>query len=328
MSAVTSEELQQAWQKVKHAKTLPDPPTIKLPLFSIKTPIKTRLIGIQHVINTLEYNYTGTQYFDVNKNRSFKSIVSTAKDIVNETLPIQCLEAVFLASYLTANASDLERFPISFKSIAGTNVHRHIILAVRYQHNKWGALGLSRSDKLMYKELKYASLSELIQDFCHEFELLYHRVLKVYVGFPFSHDIHSSEKVEWRVMNISLEFNEWTDAAQHFDSFAKDAVDILAYKKSKGVLPESFAAKFLLHTPESESGASKNAIKSPDKRRLTFSPSTFEFPPAGYEEDDAAADSLKAGEASPEKDLPKPILVAPDRLEFKPTLALRGNLRS
>ncbi|KAF1326343.1 hypothetical protein FI667_g8536, partial [Globisporangium splendens] len=257
MTAVTSEELQQAWQKVKHAKTLPD-------------------------------------YFDVNKNRSFKSIVSTAKDILNEILPIQCLEAVFLASYLTANAPDLERFPISFKSVAGTNVHRHIILAVRHQHNKWGALGLSRSGKLMYKELKYASLSELIQDFCHEFELLYHRVLKVYVGFPFNHDIHSSEKVEWRVMNISLEFNEWVDAAQHLDSFAKDAVDILAYKKSKGVLPESFATKFPLHTPESESGASKNAIKSPDKRRMTFSSSVFEFPSAGYgynDDDDTAAES-------------------------------------
>lgn len=150
-------------------------------------------------LNPLRYNYTSTLYFDVTKNRSFKSIVSTAKDIINEVLPIQCLEAVFLGAYLTANAPDLERFPISFKTVAGATVHRHIILAVRHQHTKWGALGLSRSEKLMFKELKYASLSELIQDICHEFELLFHSVLKVYVGFPFSHDIHSSEKVEWRV---------------------------------------------------------------------------------------------------------------------------------
>lgn len=135
----------------------------------------------------------------MNKNRSFKSIVSTAKDIVNEVLPIQCLEAVFLSAYLTANAPELERFPISFKTVAGGTVHRHIVLAVRHQHTKWGALGLSRSDKLMFKELKYATLSELVQDFCREFALLFHTVLKVYVGFPFSHDIHSSEKVEWRV---------------------------------------------------------------------------------------------------------------------------------
>ena len=54
------------------------------------------------VARTTRYNYTGTVYFDTSKNRSFKSIVSTAKDIVNDALPIQCLEAVFVGAYLTA----------------------------------------------------------------------------------------------------------------------------------------------------------------------------------------------------------------------------------
>lgn len=271
------------------------------------------------------YNYTGTLYFDVNKNRSFKSIVSTAKDIVNEVLPIQCLEAVFLGAYLTATAPDLERFPISFKTVAGGVVHRHIVLAVRHQHAKWGALGLSRSEKLMFKELKYASLSELVADFCHEFAQLFHSVLKVYAGFPFSHDIHSSEKVEWRVMNLSLERATWADAAQHLDAFAKDALDILAFKRAKGVLPDAFALKFPLHVPEAEPGK-----KSPDKRSLLLSADSFECPGA-FGDDDAVlslpvAETLK-GDASPEKQdsdsPPKPILVAPERLEFKPALAVR-----
>lgn len=281
-------------------------------------------LGI-HCLCLPRYNYTGTLYFDVNKNRSFKSIVSTAKDIINEALPIQCLEAVFLGAYLTANAPVLERFPISFKTVAGATVHRHIILAVRHQHTTWGALGLSRSEKLMFKELKYTSLSELIQDFIHEFELLFHSVLKVYVGFPFSHDIHSSEKVEWRVMNISLELNAWTGAAHHFDTFSKEAVDILTFKKSKGVLPDSFAAKFPLHTPEAEPGK-----KSSDKR-MHLSASSFEYPAAALGDDDEentspppAVERLK-GEQSPEKDdskLLKPILIAPDHLEFKQALAV------
>lgn len=274
------------------------------------------------------YNYTGTLYFDVNKNRSFKSIVSTAKDIVNEVLPIQCLEAVFLGAYLTANAPELERFPISFKTVAGGSVHRHIILAVRHQHAKWGALGLSRSEKLMFKELKYASLSELIQDFRKEFEQLFHSVLKVYVGFPFSHDIHSSEKVEWRMMNVSLENAKWTEVAQHFDTFSKEALDILAFKRAKGVLPDSFALKFPLHMPETEPGR-----KSSDKR-LHLNAGSFEFPGA-FDDDDSmllppAAETLKGG-SSPGKDgnkAPKPILIAPDRLEFKQALAVRTNLLS
>lgn len=151
------------------------------------------------------YNYTGTLFFDVNKNRSFKSIVSTAKDIMKEALPIQCLEAVFLGAFLTAGIPDLDRFPVSFKSTTGSTVHRHIILAVRHQQSaqplqsKWGALGLSRAGSLMDKDLKFQSLSELVQDYCREFERVYHKVVKVYIGFPFSHDIHSSEKVDWRV---------------------------------------------------------------------------------------------------------------------------------
>jgi hypothetical protein len=122
--------------------------------------------------------------------------------MLKEVLPIQCLEAVFLGAYLTAGLPEIDRFPVSFKSMTGDTVHRHIVLAVRHQHalqTKWGSLGLSRVDGLMYKELKFPSLSALIQDYCNEFARVYHSVVKVYVGFPFSHDIHSSEKVEWRV---------------------------------------------------------------------------------------------------------------------------------
>lgn len=127
-------------------------------------------------------------------------------------------------------------------------------------------------------------------------------------------------------MNISLELNQWTDAAHHFDTFAKEALDILTFKKSKGVLPDSFASKFPLHMPEAEPGK-----KSPDKR-IHPSASSFEYPVAAFGDEDEgntppppAIDKLK-GEQSPEKDenkIPKPILVAPDHLEFKQALAVR-----
>ncbi|POM67812.1 Hypothetical protein PHPALM_16117 [Phytophthora palmivora] len=199
MAAISSEELQDAWEKVKAMELLPEPPELKLPSFGPKVPMKTRLHAIQNLISSLEYNYTGTLYFDVNKNRSFKSIANTAKEIIKEGLPIQCLEAVFLGAYLTAGMSNLERFPISFKTTAGSSTHRHIVLGIRHQQQKWGALGLSRCDKLMNKDLKFDSLSELVLDYCREFQKVYHKVVKVNVGFPFSHDIHSSERVEWRV---------------------------------------------------------------------------------------------------------------------------------
>ncbi|ETW00894.1 hypothetical protein H310_06557 [Aphanomyces invadans] len=50
------------------------------------------MAAIQAYTNALEHNYTGKHYFDVSKNRSNKRIYGTAKDIVHDALPIQCLE--------------------------------------------------------------------------------------------------------------------------------------------------------------------------------------------------------------------------------------------
>lgn len=47
----------------------------------------------------------------------------------------------------------VDRFPVCFRSSLEGRVYRHIILAVR-SGKVWGALGLSRRDTLMYKELK------------------------------------------------------------------------------------------------------------------------------------------------------------------------------
>ncbi|KAJ0402436.1 hypothetical protein P43SY_000589 [Pythium insidiosum] len=258
-----------------------------------------------------------TLYFDVNKNRSFKSIVNTAKEIAAEMLPIQCLEAVFLAAYITASFSDLDRFPLSFKSQAGNSVHRHIVLAVRHQ-NKWGALGLSRSERLMYKELRFSSLSELTQDFCHGFESVCHSVTKLHVGFPFPHDIHSSEKVEWRVLNVPVDTVEWSIVATHLDAYAKEATDLLAFRRAKGAMPDSFGNRFPLHVAEKEPGK-----RSPEKRP-SFGASAIELPPNGSEPTTPPPAAVKSD--SPEKNdstrSPScPILVAPDELVFKRALA-------
>ncbi|KAJ0407186.1 hypothetical protein ATCC90586_005275 [Pythium insidiosum] len=258
-----------------------------------------------------------TLYFDVNKNRSFKSIVNTAKEIAAEMLPIQCLEAVFLAAYITASFSDLDRFPLSFKSQAGNSVHRHIVLAVRHQ-NKWGALGLSRSERLMYKELRFSSLSELTQDFCHGFESVCHSVTKLHVGFPFPHDIHSSEKVEWRVLNVPVDTVEWSIVATHLDAFAKEAADLLAFRRAKGAMPDSFGNRFPLHVAEKEPGK-----RSPEKRP-SFGASAIELPPNGSEPTTPPPAAVKSD--SPEKNDSTrsqscPILVAPDELVFKRALA-------
>lgn len=58
----------------------------------------------------------------------------------------------------------VERFPLSFKSFYNGNVYRHVVLGV-YYGGRYGALGMSRREDLMYKPLTYKSLSDLIFDF-------------------------------------------------------------------------------------------------------------------------------------------------------------------
>ncbi|KAG7392680.1 Tubulinyl-Tyr carboxypeptidase 2 [Phytophthora pseudosyringae] len=306
MAAISSDELQDAWQKVKAMAIIPEPPEPKLPSFGPKVSIKTKLHAIQSLITSLEYNYTGTLYFDVNKNRSFKSIANTAKEILKEGLPIQCLEAVFLGAYLTAGLSNLERFPISFKTTAGTSTHRHIVLGIRHQQQKWGALGLSRCDKLMYKDMRFDSLSDMVLDYCNEFQNVCHKVAKVNVGFPLTHDIHSSERVEWRVLNIPVDTNNWTEIAKQLDGFGKDAAEIESFKKVKGELPAWFGTKYALNAPEVELG-----VRSPRaaQRFDSFSDDFGEFEEETQTQEPAPVPTPRA--------VPKSILVTPDEFMFK-----------
>lgn len=48
----------------------------------------------------------------------------------------------------------VDRFPISFKSYFQGNAHRHVVLGL-HCCGKYGAIGMSRRDDLMYKPLLF-----------------------------------------------------------------------------------------------------------------------------------------------------------------------------
>ena len=56
--------------------------------------------------------------------------------------------------YLTNCLQSVDRFPISFRSTFRGNVYRHIVLGL-HTGGRYGAVGLSRREDLMYKPLKY-----------------------------------------------------------------------------------------------------------------------------------------------------------------------------
>lgn len=55
------------------------------------------------------YNYTGEDFFVKKKDRGFRHVTSTAKLVIREALPIQCVEAVFVGAYLTADMAQVNQ---------------------------------------------------------------------------------------------------------------------------------------------------------------------------------------------------------------------------
>lgn len=81
--------------------------------------------------------------------------MASAKEIIRESLPIKCLEAVVVSLYLTSPLTPVQRFAVGFKSKFHGLYYRHVVLGVHW-NGSYGALGLSRRNSLMYKPLTFA----------------------------------------------------------------------------------------------------------------------------------------------------------------------------
>lgn len=166
---------------------------------------------IQEFINKLQYNHTGMQFFDIAKNRPLAGLMEVAKKMIEESLPIKCLEAVILSIHLTNEISSLEKFTIGFKTTSNKNIHRHVVLGI-YDHSTgyFGSLGTSRRSDLAYKSLKYKTLSELIQDYIETYSVYLHKVKRVRIGLPINNSNRSYESIPWNGCTIyPYSNNDW-----------------------------------------------------------------------------------------------------------------------
>ncbi|KAM6960835.1 tubulinyl-Tyr carboxypeptidase 1 [Aplochiton taeniatus] len=171
------------------------PPSV--PTYQPTTSIPLRLEAIQKYIRDLQYNHTGTQFFEIKKSRPLTALMDIAKEMTREALPIKCLEAVILGIYLTNSMPGVERFPLSFKTQFSGNHFHHIVLGLHCS-GRFGALGISRREDLMYKPLEFRTLSDLVGEFQGAYRGYWHTLRKVKLGSYVSHDPHSVEQVEWK----------------------------------------------------------------------------------------------------------------------------------
>ncbi|XP_021398485.2 tubulinyl-Tyr carboxypeptidase 1 isoform X2 [Lonchura striata] len=180
------------------------------------------------------YNHTGTQFFEIKKSRPLTGLMDLAKEMTKEALPIKCLEAVILGIYLTNNMATLDRFPISFKTHFSGNYFRHIVLGVNFG-GRYGALGISRREELMYKAPVFRTLSELIFDFEEAYRRCWHTLKKVKLGHCVSHDPHSVEQIEWKHSILDLDKLTREDFRKELERHARD----MRLKIGKGTGPPS-----------------------------------------------------------------------------------------
>ena len=195
---------------------LPKAAFLLAPSFSSLMSTKDKIESIQKYMNNLQYNHTGLQFFEVKKYRPICGLIEVAKEIIKESLPIKCLEAVILSLYLTSSIHDIIRFTISFKSKFTTNIHRHVVLGLNHGVY-YGALGMSRRKELMDKPVTFQSLGNLILDYKTAYENCHHKLKRVKLSLPVAHDVHSCERISWKYFTLPV--------SKMTDGEIKDALD-------------------------------------------------------------------------------------------------------
>ena len=102
--------------------------------------------------------------FYIDKRAPLMSLLKVAKDMIQLSMPIKCLEAVILAIHLTNEVPSMDRFTLTFKSQQNGLIYYHTVLGLFYR-GRYGAIGLSRKDDLMSRPIEYEDLSAMLLSF-------------------------------------------------------------------------------------------------------------------------------------------------------------------
>lgn len=154
------------------------------------------------------------QFFEIRKERPLIGLADQARRIIDNPLPIKCLEAVVLGIFLINEMpnSTIEKFTLGFKTSSHGSIHRHVVLGI-YDHatGRFGSLGLSRRSELGHKPIEYASLTDLLLDYIGSYNKYMHRVRRIRVSMPIAKSNRSFECIDWNGISVAPgDANEWT----------------------------------------------------------------------------------------------------------------------
>ncbi|XP_072121256.1 tubulinyl-Tyr carboxypeptidase 2 [Mobula birostris] len=208
-------------EAIRNAAFIPRPPVPLPPKYKQSMSVLEWLRTIQSYMKLLQYNHTGTQFFEIKKIRPLSWLMDTAREMTRESLPIKCLEAVILGIYFTNGLAVLERFPISFKTQFSGNCFHHVVLGV-YYNGRYGTLGMSRREDLMDKPLVFRTLSDLFFEFEESYRKYLHTVKKVKIGLFVSHDPHSFQQIEWKHLVLNTSKMSRDEVRKELEKHARD----------------------------------------------------------------------------------------------------------
>ncbi|XP_003357637.2 tubulinyl-Tyr carboxypeptidase 2 [Phacochoerus africanus] len=206
---------------IRNATFLAKPSIPQVPNYRLSMTVPDWLQAIQNYMKTLQYNHTGTQFFEIRKMRPLSGLMETAKEMTRESLPIKCLEAVILGIYFTNGQPSIERFPISFKTYFSGNYFHHVVLGI-YCNGRYGSLGMSRRAELMDKPLTFRTLSDLIFDFEDSYKKYLHTLKKVKIGLYVPHEPHSFQPIEWKQLVLNVSKMLRADVRKELEKYARD----------------------------------------------------------------------------------------------------------
>ncbi|KAK2960185.1 putative Vasohibin [Blattamonas nauphoetae] len=171
------------------------------------------------------YNRIRRTFYPTDKYVPFSTILNGANVMIHSRLPIQCLEAVFLAIYFLFDVPKLTAIPVGFKSIGPSKSHKHIVLFLKHK-KKFGSIGLSRKDTLGTKPIEFSSFSDVLYNFKKCYEDIGHQLKCVRIGLPIPPTIPPTREIVWKALKVDTLHSDPKTLSKLLDSFAKHASDI------------------------------------------------------------------------------------------------------
>uniref|UniRef100_A0A3B1IXI4 Vasohibin 2 n=1 Tax=Astyanax mexicanus TaxID=7994 RepID=A0A3B1IXI4_ASTMX len=266
---------QEMVDRIRNAAHLPKPVPL-VPNFKPSMSVPDWLHAVQNYMKNLQYPSHETQ----NKDKSFlltigEVLMETAREMIRESLPIKCLEAVILGIYLTNGLTSLERFPISFKTQFSGHHFHHVVLGV-YCNGRYGTLGMSRRTDLMDKSLSFRTLSELVFEFEDSYRRYQHTIKKVKIGLYVPHNPHVFQPIEWKYLVLNPCRQGREDMRKELEKHGRDMrMKILKSSSAQSPIKERARGKSL--SPRRRQGISPQRRQHLHRRDKSYVPVPVEL---------------------------------------------------